>query len=417
MASDHTRQSGNACAKCGACTTVCPVYLATGRESLTARGRLHLLDKIPEDRQTGEYRDIFSKCLLCKACSRACPREIDLPAMVVESRRRFPVMPGEGRLMRTLIGKCLPNHRILAGIGKLLRISEPLLARLPPDSGLRLKLGLAGPQEHRKPSAGGLGAGAITTAGKTEAPTGTLLFTGCFAAYLDKSIAAASVELVNRKENGAPQIPPAQSCCGLAFYSNGQLKEARRLARLNIKVFEESSAPIVVLCGSCFSHLAAYPELLADDDRWRARATAFAERLREFSTFLINGEPPAESEPKSPAAAYRKKAVYHDPCHLRHRAELKRAPRLLLDNLPTVELVAMPNSPKCCGFGGLFNLAHPDLSKRIAESAIEDILAAEPDLVITTCTGCLIQLRHHLALADSGIRVLHLAEVLTGSTS
>ncbi|MDT8335931.1 MAG: (Fe-S)-binding protein, partial [Desulfurivibrionaceae bacterium] len=189
MASDNPSPSAEhlLCAKCGACTTVCPVYLVTGQEALTARGRLHLLAKTAGERQSAAYRNIFSKCLLCDACRQVCPRGIDLPAMVVDSRRRFPAMPGRGKLIRTLIEKCLPNRRIMAGIAKLLRISAPVLAKLPADSGLRLKLGLSGPPKMRK-QPDKESESRVRSSGVNIA---TMLFTGCFAAHLDKSITAA----------------------------------------------------------------------------------------------------------------------------------------------------------------------------------------------------------------------------------
>jgi len=395
------------CAKCGACTTVCPVYRVTGREELTARGRLHLLEKIVDNNPSGTSREIFSKCLLCGACRQACPRGIDLPTRVVENRCRFPNAAGRGRLARSLTEKCLSSQSIMTGLSRILKVSAPLLTKLPADSGLRLKLGLtvsgkpdSPPLEHND-----------TKEISTDNSAGTMLFTGCFARHLDQSITTATAKLISQKGSGAPNLVPEQNCCGLAFYGSGNLEEARRLARLNISAFEGSDAPIVVLCGSCFSHLSGYGELLADDDEWFPRATVFAARLQELSVFLTDRESRLE---KRPSGQKKRRVVYHDPCHLRHLTGLKEAPRELLAKMSRFELIELAGSPQCCGFGGLFNLAHPDISKSIAENLVEDIMALSPDLVTTTCTGCLIQLRHHLAASDSRVRVLHLAQLLTG---
>ncbi len=51
-----TVQAPASCAKCGACVPVCPLYKLAGRESLTARGKLHLLQKIPLSEAAPEYR-------------------------------------------------------------------------------------------------------------------------------------------------------------------------------------------------------------------------------------------------------------------------------------------------------------------------------------------------------------------------
>ena len=404
--------SDNSCAKCGACTTVCPVYQVTGQESLTARGRLHLLEKIVEGKNSKAYRDIFSKCLLCDACYQACPRDIDLPALVVEARHHSPQSAGQGSFAKSLVKGCLSHQRILAGIGKFLQISAPLLDKLPANSGLRLKLGLLASQHkyRRLPD--------TVTPEQTSADGSTkvMLFPGCLARHLDQDITSAATELVSAKGSASPSSPAGQACCGLAFYSSGNIEEARKLAKLNITAFAATAAQIIVLCGSCYSHLASYPDLLADDDQWSSRASAFADRLRELSSFLTDqsASPGGLICDKNKSA--KKRVVYHDPCHLRYRPGLTKAPRRLLNNLPWVKLVELPNGPQCCGLGGLFNLAHPDISEQIAGKLIKDILAVDPDLVVTTCSGCLIQLRQHLAASGSPTRVRHLAQVLTEIT-
>ncbi|MEN8133930.1 MAG: (Fe-S)-binding protein [Thermodesulfobacteriota bacterium] len=403
----------NSCAKCGACTTVCPVYQVTGQESLTARGRLHLLEKIDAGKQSQAYLDIFSKCLLCDACHQACPRAINLPKKVVESRHNFAKLTGQGSFAQSLVKGCLSHQRILASIGKFLQISKPLLDKLPASSGLRLKLGLSpANHSHQIPPK--------KTIPEQSSPDDSLksvLFPGCLARHLNWDITFATSALVSRKDRGSPDIPPGQACCGLAFYSSGNIEEARQLARLNIAAFAETDVPIVVVCGSCYSHLTGYPALLADDNTWSPRAIAFADRLRELSAFLTDQSPsPTASTCADNRSSVKKRVVYHDPCHLRYGKGLKEAPRQLLNSLPWVELVELANGSQCCGSGGLFNLAHPDISEQITGQLINDILAVTPDLVVTTCSGCLIQLRQQLTGVGSRTEVRHLSQVLTNTT-
>jgi glycolate oxidase iron-sulfur subunit len=398
----------NSCAKCGACTAVCPVYQFTGQESLTARGRLHLLAKIGGDKHSAVYFDIFSKCLLCDACHQVCPQHLDLVAKVVALRHDSPRANGRSAFARVLVKSCLAHQPFLAGIGKFLKISAPLLAKLPATSGLRLKLGLAGAEEDAvippEQAAPRQAAPAVVAQ--------SMLFPGCFARHLSPDITSAAAALVAGPGTPPPEIPPGQECCGLAFYSGGELAKAQHLARVNIAAFEGTDRPIVVACGSCFSHLSGYAELLAADDRWRRRATAFTGRLRELSAFLAD----RPALPTSPAAApenpAKQRVFYHDPCHLRYHPKLQKAPRQLLGRLAWVELAELPSGPQCCGFGGLFNLTHPDISGRIAGKLIDEIMTVAPELVVTTCSGCLIQLRQHLAAAGSPAQVLHLAQLL-----
>lgn len=399
----------NSCAKCGACTSVCPVYQVTGQESLTARGRLHLLEKITEAKHSEAYLDIFSKCLLCDACHQVCPRNINLPVKVVETRQNFPQLFGQKAFVRSLVKSCLSHQKILAGIGKFLKISTALLDKLPVNSGLRLKLDLPETKEHVRTPKKNLRPDEIST----YSPAKSMLFPGCFAQHLNPEITSATIKLIAKGEHGSPDIPKGQTCCGLAFYSSGNIGQARQQARLNINAFGATDLPIIVACGSCYSHLANYPTLLANDSEWHPQALAFASRLRELSSFLNTQPFSSNNAIGEPNQLAKTRVIYHAPCHLRYKPETGNAARHMLNSLPQVELVELPNGSQCCGFGGLFNLAHLDISEQISGKLIGNILSANPDLIVTTCSGCLIQLRQQLATSRSHTKVHHLSQVLT----
>lgn len=399
----------NLCAKCGTCSTVCPVYRVSGLESDTARGKLHLLDKLAETPGSPAYREIFSRCLLCGACRQACPRGLDLPEAVARARADFPRLTGSGSFTKLLATSCLAHPALLTGLAGFLKFTTPLLHRLPPDSGLRLKLGLflatpaPNPEEETQPRP--------PASDRFSAPGEISIFAGCLARYLRPEIGTAATSLLADSGQTAPVTPESQTCCGLATFSAGNPEEARRLARQNLNAFTAGAGPIVTPCGSCYSHLLSYPALLADDPQYQPKALAFVARLREMAAFLA-AVPPSPAPPPPPGITKSLRVFYHDPCHLRFLPGMKEAPRRLLRASPGVELVELPDGPRCCGLGGTFNLAHPDLSHRIGASLAEEIIALAPDLVVTSCSGCLLQLHRELAECAATIRVAPLAEFL-----
>ncbi|NTV14477.1 MAG: (Fe-S)-binding protein [Desulfobulbaceae bacterium] len=399
------------CAKCGTCSAVCPVYRVSGLESDTARGKLHLLGKLADSPHSSAYREIFSRCLLCGACHQACPRGLDLPALVAEARADFPRLTGSGSFSKLLATSCLAHPALLAGLAGLLRASGPLLRKLPADSGLRLKLGLF--LDHRDNS-GNDDSPPPAPVPNTPAPApgGITIFSGCLAQHLRPEITKAASELLTRTDHPAPCLPKAQTCCGLAHYSAGNPAEARRLARQNLDAFADSTGPIVTPCGSCYHQLRHYPTLFTDDPVYRARARAFGARLREMSAFLVADSQTNTVPTSHPSRPESLRVFYHDPCHLRFQPELRAAPRQLLRAYPGVELVELPGGPRCCGLGGTFNLAHPDLSQRIGATLAQEITALAPDLVLTSCSGCLLQLHQALAGAGNRIPVVYLSEFL-----
>jgi glycolate oxidase iron-sulfur subunit len=69
----------HACAKCGNCIAVCPAYLVTGNEEVTAKGKIALAIKLIEGRKvTKEEAENVFMCMHCKACEEICQTNLEL---------------------------------------------------------------------------------------------------------------------------------------------------------------------------------------------------------------------------------------------------------------------------------------------------------------------------------------------------
>jgi L-lactate dehydrogenase complex protein LldE len=85
------------------------------------------------------------------------------------------------------------------------------------------------------------------------------------------------------------EFPQAQTCCGQPAFNGGFWDDARVMARYTIDVLSQSSAPIVVPSGSCADMIIHhYPEILAGDPAYAAKAREVAQRTYEFSQFLVD---------------------------------------------------------------------------------------------------------------------------------
>jgi glycolate oxidase iron-sulfur subunit len=391
------------------------VYRVTGQEAHTARGKLHLALNCDLPGTGAVFEDIFSRCLLCGACSAVCPREIDICGQVVRARAAFPAVSGAHGYEKYLARKALSHPELLASLRVLGRAGAKLFLRyLPEDSGLRLRLALF-QQDARAITMGEEVVVASPGFGYKE---GLTCFLGCTARYLFPEI-VASCEALAGGLGQTLSIPEGLSCCGLAAFSAGDGREAQRCARNNIGILEQTSGPIVITCASCYAHLRRYGELLADDPGWRNRAEAIKGRLVEVSCYLDGRLTPAAnlSGVVRQVAGEKTRVYYHDPCHLRFGLQGSRimaAPRRVLAHNPNLELLELPDGPECCGQGGLFHISAPEISAVIRDTLAAKVLALGPDVITTTCSGCLMQWRMAIEAAGAGdrVRVLHLAELL-----
>ena len=385
---------------------MCPVFRSSGRESHTARGKLHLLDVLGLAQAGAEFVDIFSACLLCGACASICPRSINISEELLKARESFSVFAGPHGYEKYLTRKLLAVPGSLAGLRVLGRTGEKLLGKyLPEDSGLRLRLAMFKEQipVSLPPK--------TKTIASSEADTvqSVSWFPGCAARYLDPG-SLDSCRSLSKMYGVEIQYPDALRCCGLADRVAGDSRGSRKKARRNIQIFEETDGPVIVSCASCLAQLLYYPLLFSEESNWQQRAEKLASRLVEFSTFFQDYERKKSAVPQLTSSAMR--IFYHQPCHLRNGGAPVDHSVEYLQRSGNVEILHLPGGQRCCGQGGLFHIAHPEISGRIRDSLVQDVLALQPDVITTNCSGCLMQWQQGLAAAGSDIRVVHPAQLL-----
>ena len=391
-------KSKQQCARCGSCTVVCPVFRVTGRETLTARGKLHLLSSELGEGPSSHYQDLFAQCLLCGACEDSCSRQLPIRQQIVRTRSTFSHLYGHHPLKRIMTRKVLASPALLEGLVKA-GLSLSRLSLLPAESGLRIKLGLlennekACPKDIKKERRGKISAGSELS-----------YFSGCMARYLQPSIGEATARLAETMTGSPLYEPDAQVCCGLGAWSAGKIDEARKLARRNIEVFAQTPGNILTSCASCSSHLKNYPALFEDDPQWREKAERFSSRVREFTSFVD-----AILQEGKLGTTRSTKVFYHEPCHLRFDKENSGAALKLLEKIDNISLVRPDEGPYCCGQGGLFHLGYPELSGEIFSQAYNLLPQGDVDVVVTTCSGCLMQWQAGLAMRHRQIKAVHLA--------
>ena len=78
---------------------------------------------------------------------------------------------------------------------------------------------------------------------------------------------------------------------------------------------------------------------------------------------------------------------------------------------PQYRLVEMEEAGRCCGCGGTFTLNEPELSARIGERKVRNILTSQAEVVATGCPACMMQISDILARRGSQVTVRHAIEI------
>ncbi len=237
------------------------------------------------------------------------------------------------------------------------------------------------------------------------------LFVTCLVDLMRPSVGFAAVKLLEQA-GCSVEVPVAQTCCGQPAYNSGDRSDAAALARQTISAFEGFDY-VVAPSGSCAGMLKLhYPALLSDDPEWSGKAKAFAERVYELISFLVDVR-----GMESVDADFQGRVTYHDSCSGLRELGIKDQPRRLLASVRGLELAEMADAEVCCGFGGTFAVKYPDISNAMVEKKTANVAATDPDLLLAGDLGCLLNMAGKLKREGRRIAVRHVAEVLAGEIS
>ncbi|GBE42529.1 MAG TPA: (Fe-S)-binding protein [Rhizobiales bacterium] len=234
------------------------------------------------------------------------------------------------------------------------------------------------------------------------------LFVTCLVDLVRPSIGFASVKLLEQA-GCRVSVPRAQTCCGQPAYNSGDRPDARALALKTISAFEAYDY-VVAPSGSCAGMLKHhYPELLGDDPGTAERARAFADKVHELISFLVDVRGVTRVK-----ARYDGAVTYHDACAGLRELGVKAQPRQLLESVEGLKLLEMEDAEVCCGFGGTFSVKYPAISNAIVEKKTANIAASNAPCLLAGDLGCLMNMAGKLSREGRDIEVRHVAEVLAG---
>jgi len=248
------------------------------------------------------------------------------------------------------------------------------------------------------------------------------LFVTCLVDTFYPETAEAIVSVLRRLGVDV-DFPTAQTCCGQPQFNAGLRAEARQMAIHMIEAFERpprssktSEVFVVTPSGSC-AHMIRhnYPELFANDPDWLERAQALAKRTYEFTEYLVDVlgvSNPSTGSGRRLGAHWDGVLTYHPSCHLSRGLGIDRQPRALLAQVQGATIVELPEAQDCCGFGGIFSVAHPELSAEFLKRKIGNLEKTEAPTLVVADTGCIMHIAGGLHRQNKPQRVVHIAEVL-----
>lgn len=412
MNTPQFRHALDQCIHCGMCLQNCPTYVVLGKEADSPRGRIQLMRAVSDGRipLDGAFREHLDLCLSCLSCQTACPSGVQYGTLIDTVRLTLAETYTPGRVERFVrwfglqqfmpyLGRLRFAAKLfrlyqLVGLQKLVRAIDLLPKNLKAMEAILPPLP-ANHFDYSKP------APAVGEKRGTVA-----FFYGCLQDAFLGDVNKATIRVLQR--NGFEvHFPQSQTCCGAAHEHTGDANGARVLARKNIDAFAAGKYDAIINnAGGCGAMLKEYAHLLADDPAYAEQAQRFVDQIQDISEFL------ATHLTRAPRGCINARVTYSDSCHLRNKQRVVKQPRELLRQIPGVEVIEMQSPDRCCGSAGVYNLMQVDAANEILDLRMQDIAATNADIIVTTNTGCHLQLIYGARKAKLNARVMHLIELL-----
>ena len=207
------------------------------------------------------------------------------------------------------------------------------------------------------------------------------------------------------------EFPAGQTCCGQMHWNTGYQVEAMPLVVRFVEQFRGAEA-VVVPSSSCVAMMRDhYPKMAAllRDEKLMAEVDDLLPKVFEFSEFLTK-----RLELEDVGATYPHRVTYHASCHGLRNLKLGNGPMRLLKAVRKIELVELPGFEQCCGFGGTFAVKNADVSGAMLEEKLAAVLTTEAKACTACDNSCLMHIQGGLHRQKTGVRTLHLAEILAG---
>jgi L-lactate dehydrogenase complex protein LldE len=237
------------------------------------------------------------------------------------------------------------------------------------------------------------------------------LFITCYNDTLFPETGRAVVRLLERL-GVELEFNPEQTCCGQMHANTGFRREAFSQAKRFVQMYRDAET-VVAPSSSCVAMMRdQYPGLFEElgTEALRKDLAALLPRVYELTEFLVD-----RLNVDDVGAYFPHRVTYHASCHGLRSLELGDRPLRLLGKVRGLELVALQNMDRCCGFGGTFSVKNGEVSSAMLAAKLQDVLATRAEYCTAVDNSCLMHLGGAMHRQFAGMKTIHLAQILASN--
>jgi len=375
----------DACTRCRLCADVCPAVDAGKDGELSGVYRLAEMKKIfcggsgllqklfrrrpPTDEELDAFADTVFRCTLCGNCQAVCPVNIGLKDLWLSLREDLVVKGAYPKPVDGILSNIKSSGNVFDEENDERADWVEDLRDAPDDGYLRERADV-------------------------------VYFAGCVASFfpLAQKIPMDLARIFDGSGVDFTLLGEEEWCCGFPLLGAGLQEPLNDIVAHNIGAVETKGAKEVVFaCPGCF-HM------------WQTRYPADI-KLSHSSQFLLE----LIESGRTPLKPLSLNVTYHDPCDLGRASHVYEVPRRIIRAIPGVSLTEMERNRDnclCCGGGGNLEMVDPELSGKIAELKVEQVLETGADMVVTACQQCIRTMTAHIRRRKVNLEVIDITELV-----
>ncbi len=192
-------------------------------------------------------------------------------------------------------------------------------------------------------------------------------------------------------------------------YNTGYQQEALPMMQHFLEVFHDADI-ICIPSSSCVAMIRDhYPKMAAasGDAALKLAVKDTLPRIFEFTELLVDHLGVTDV-----GAFFPHSVALHPSCHSLRSLKLGDRPARLLNSVRGLTLVELQQADECCGFGGTFAIKNADVSTAMLSDKVNCLLNSGAEICAAVDNSCLMHIGGALSRQRTGMRVLHLAEIL-----
>lgn len=401
----------SSCIHCGMCLQACPTYSLDYDELSSPRGRIRLIKYVAEGKLalTEKFAFEMNYCLDCQACETACPAGVKYGLLVEAARVHVEhseyTSPVSRLIKKIAFRKILPNFKLLKFLSRILRFYQKSFVGKFAEKILRIISPKFYEVNRLSPKISDFFSDEIFP--EVVKPVGEKKFTvlfpvGCLMNVMFAEENKDTIELLT-KLGCEVIIPKAQTCCGSLPAHNGDLEQARKLAKETIDSFSKFEFDFVISnSAGCGAFMKEYGHILKDGDKYSEKASSFSNKVKDITEFLYQNFDFTKFR-----ATEKIDITYHEACHLVHTQKITNEPKLILQQIENLNLIPLNEATWCCGSAGIYNVVNYEPSMKILERKMNNIKNTNAKIVLTGNPGCLGQIRYGTQKFNVDVEVIH----------